>query len=186
MPDIQRCPWVPADDPLYIQYHDEEWGKPAHDDRKLFEMLALEGMQAGLSWKTILRKRDTFRQAFDFFDVDKVIAYDDAKIAALMQNPGIIRNRAKISAVITNAKAFRRIQESHGSFDRFLWAYVNGEPLTIRRSGQADVPARTELSDQISGDLKKLGFTFVGSTIICAYMHAVGLINGHTEDCSFI
>ena len=179
----QRCMWVPLDDPLYMAYHDDEWGVPVHDDHKLFEMLILEGTQAGLSWITILRKREGYRKAFDNFDIDKILQYDDEKIEALMQNPDIIRNRLKINAVRNNAKAFRAIQEEYGSFDAFLWGYVNNTPMRIIRTGENDVPARTELSDKISEDLKKKGFKFVGTTIVCAYMHAVGLINGHADNC---
>ena len=178
-----RCFWVPPNDPLYVAYHDEEWGVPVHDDHTLFEMLILEGMQAGLSWITILRKREGYREAFDHFDLDKILSYDEQKFEQLMQNPGIIRNRLKIKAVVQNAKAFREVQSEYGNFDAFIWGYVGGVPLRIIRTGERDVPARTELSDKISADLKKRGFKFVGSTIICAYMHAVGLIDGHTDDC---
>ena len=181
--DKKRCFWVPLDDPLYMAYHDEEWGLPVHDDHTLFEMLILEGMQAGLSWITILRKREGYREAFDHFELDKIMLYDEQKVEQLMQNPGIIRNRLKIKAVIQNAKAFREIQNEYGSFDAFIWDYVGGSPMRIMRTGERDVPVRTELSDKISADLKKRGFKFVGSTIICAYMHAVGLIDGHTDDC---
>ena len=179
----KRCFWVPLDDPLYMDYHDHEWGVPLHNDQSLFEKLALEGMQAGLSWITILRKRENFRKAFDNFDIDKVMRYTDRKIERLMQDPGIVRNRLKIKAAIHNAKAFREIQNEFGSFDTYIWAYVNNKPLRIIRTGENDVPVRTELSDQISADLKKRGFKFVGSTIMCAYMHAVGMINGHTSEC---
>ena len=178
-----RCFWVPLGDPLYVAYHDREWGVPVYDDHRLFEMLILEGMQAGLSWITVLRKREAYREAFDGFDIDKIIDYDQARVEALMQNPGIIRNRLKINAVIKNAEAFRAVQRECGSFSDYLWAYVEGKPLRIMRSGERDVPARTALSDRISADLKKRGFKFVGSTIICAYMHAVGLIDGHAEEC---
>ena len=179
----KRCFWVPLDNPLYVAYHDDEWGLPVHDDHTLFEMLILEGMQAGLSWITILRKREGYRRAFDNFDIDSIMSYGDEKVEELMQNPEIIRNRLKINAVIQNAKAFRMIQNQHGSFDKFIWSYVENSPMRLIRTGENDVPVRTELSDKISADLKKLGFKFVGSTIICAYMHAVGLINGHSDDC---
>ena len=182
-PDQKRCFWVPKDDPLYIAYHDHEWGIPAHDDRVLFEMLALQGIQAGLSWITILRKREAYREAFDQFDIGKILVYDEDKIEQLMQNPGIIRNRMKINAVINNARNFRDIQNEFGSFDCFLWKYVDGKPMRLVRTGVNDIPSRTELSDKISNDLKKRGFKFVGSTTICAYMHAVGLVNGHADDC---
>ena len=179
----KRCFWVPLEDALYVAYHDEEWGVPVRDDPTLFEMLILEGMQAGLSWITILRKREGYRKAFDNFDIDRIITYDDAKMEQLLQNPEIVRNRLKINAVIQNAKAFREVQREYGSFESFLWRYVDGHSMRIIRTGEKDVPVRTELSDQISADLKKRGFKFVGTTIICAYLHAVGLIDGHTEDC---
>jgi len=178
-----RCFWVPLDDPLYVAYHDDEWGVPVHDDPRLFEMLILEGMQAGLSWITILRKRENYRAAFDGFDLDAILAYDGDKVEELMQNPGIIRNRLKINAVIQNAAAFKKVQAEFGSFDAYIWAFAGGKPMRIIRTGENDVPARTELSDAISKDLKKRGFKFVGSTIVCAYMHAVGLIDGHTSAC---
>ena len=179
----KRCFWVPLDDPLYVAYHDEEWGFPVHDEHTLFEMLILEGMQAGLSWITILRKREGYRKAFADFDIDKLMAFSEEKTEQLMLNPEIIRNRLKIKAVIQNAQAFRAIQNEYGSFNHFLWNYVDNAPIRIIRTGENDVPVRTELSDKISKDLKKRGFKFVGSTIICAYMHAVGLINGHSDDC---
>ncbi len=177
-----RCTWA-GDDPLYIDYHDNEWGRPVHNDNKLFEMLILEGMQAGLSWITILRKREAYRIAFDQFHIDKILMYDHTKIEELMQNAGIIRNRLKINSVITNAKAFRQVQEEFGSFDAFLWRYVNGKPIQNHWTTTSEVPATTELSDLISKELKKRGFKFVGSTIVYAYMQAVGLVNDHTVDC---
>lgn len=177
-----RCAWA-GDDELYCRYHDEEWGIPVHDDRKLFEMLILEGMQAGLSWITILRKRENYRKAFDGFDIDKILQYDDDKVASLMQDAGIVRNRLKIQSVLVNAKAFRAVQEAHGSFDSFLWAYVDGKPIRNIWREMAEIPAHTGLSDQISKDMKKLGFKFVGSTIIYAYMQAVGVVNDHVADC---
>ena len=179
----KRCFWVPLDDPLYVQYHDEQWGVPVHDDQTLFEMLILEGMQAGLSWITILRKRENYRKALDNFNIDKIIKYTDKKVEQLMQNPGIIRNRLKINAIIQNAKAFREIQNEYGSFDKFIWAYVGNKPLRIKRTGKHDIPVTTELSDRISSDLKKRGFKFTGSTIIYSYMQAVGLVNDHDGDC---
>ena len=179
----KRCAWVPLDDPLYVSYHDEEWGVPVHDDHVLFEMLVLEGMQAGLSWITVLRKREGYREAFHNFNIDAILAYNEEKVEALMQNPSIIRNRLKIHSVIKNAAAFRAIQEEFGSFSAYLWGYVANKPLRLVRTGEPDVPARTELSDAISADLKKRGFKFVGTTIVCAYMHAVGIINGHADDC---
>jgi len=177
-----RCEWANGY-PEFIPYHDSEWGRPEHDDRKLFEMLALSCTQAGLSWITMLRKRENYRQAFDAFDVERIIAYDDAKVEALLQNEGIIRNRQKINAVIANAKAFRRVQDEFGSFDTYLWGFVEGRPIDDLNSRDEDIPARTELSDRISADLKRRGFKFVGTTIVCAYMHTVGLMNGHAPRC---
>lgn len=177
-----RSAWA-GDDELYCQYHDQEWGVPLHDDVRLFEMLVLEGMQAGLSWITILRKRENFRKAFDGFDIDKILDYDEDKLNTLIRDAGIIRNRLKILSVLTNAKAFRAMQEEFGSFDAYLWAYVNGEPILNYWNDMSEVPAQTDLSDRISKDLKKRGFKFVGSTIIYAYMQAVGLVNDHTADC---
>jgi len=177
-----RCAWT-GNDELYQKYHDLEWGRPVHDDQKLFEMLILEGMQAGLSWITILRKRGNFRRAFDSFDIDKVILYDDDKIEALLQDTGIIRNRLKIRSAIENAKAFRRVQEEYGSFDAFLWSYVDNKPVQNCRRAMSEIPATTDLSDKISKDLKKRGFKFVGSTIIYAFMQSIGMVNDHTTDC---
>lgn len=182
MSDLIRCTWA-GDDPLYIDYHDNEWGRPVHDDNKLFEMLTLEGMQAGLSWITILRKREAYRKAFDGFDIDRILLYDNAKIGELMQNAGIVRNRLKINSVITNAKAFRQVQEEFGSFDKFLWGYTGGKPIQNHWAAHSNLPATTELSDKISKELKRRGFKFVGSTIVYAFMQAVGLVNDHTEDC---
>jgi len=179
---MTRCAWT-GDDTLYQSYHDFEWGRPVHDDQKLFELLILEGMQAGLSWITVLRKRENFRRAFDGFEIDKILQYDARKVEALMQDAGIIRHRGKIQSVIENAKAFREVQREYGSFDAFLWSYVDNQPLQNAWRVISDVPATTALSDQISKDLKKRGFKFVGSTIIYAYMQAVGLVNDHTTDC---
>ena len=181
--DKKRCLWVPLDDPIYVEYHDNQWGVPVHDDYTLFEMLILEGMQAGLSWITILKKRENFREAFDNFYIDKIISYDEKKIEKLMQNPGIIRNRRKIEATIKNAKAFREIQKEYGSFDKYIWGYVNNTPLRTLSLGETNIPANTKLSDDISKDLKKRGFTFVGSTIIYSYMQSIGLVNDHIDDC---
>lgn len=178
----QRCGWC-TNDPIYQNYHDNEWGKPLHDDQKLFEMLILEGMQAGLSWITILKKREAFRQAFDDFDVQKVMQYDEDKIEQLMQNQKIIRNRRKITAAITNAAAFSTIQQQYGSFDAYLWGYVNHEPIINHPQTIAEVPITTPLSDQLSKDLRLRGFKFVGSTIIYSYLQAVGVVNDHTCDC---
>lgn len=179
---LKRCAWA-GEDELYCRYHDEEWGVPCHEDRKLFEMLNLEGAQAGLSWITILRKRENYRRAFDGFDIDKILAYDNNKVEELLQNAGIVRNRLKIQSVITNAKAFRAVQEEFGSFHSYLWSYVGGTPIRNHWKDMSEIPARTELSDRISKDLKKRGFKFVGSTIVYAYMQAVGLVNDHLAYC---
>lgn len=180
--NLERCAWAGSDE-LYCRYHDEEWGVPVHEDRRLFEMLILEGAQAGLSWITILRKRENYRRAFDGFDIDKILAYDDSKIESLMQDAGIVRNRLKIQSVVTNAKAFRAVQEECGSFDSFLWSYVDGTPICNNWRDISEIPAKTELSDRISKDLKKRGFKFVGSTIVYAYMQSVGMVNDHTANC---
>jgi len=165
--------------PIFVEYHDREWGRPVHDDIKLFEMLTLEGMQAGLNWLTVLNKREAFRKAFDGFDSKKIALYDDVKIAELMANAGIIRNRLKISAVIGNAKAFLAVAERNGSFDSFIWGYVDNSPVV----GDGTWPATTPLSDRISKDLKKLGFRFVGSTIVYAFLQATGIVNDHKPEC---
>lgn len=180
--NLNRCAWA-GDDELYCRYHDEEWGRPTHDDQELFELLILEGMQAGLSWITILRKRENFRRAFDNFDIDTILGYDEAKIESLMQDAGIIRNRLKINSVITNARAFREVQAEFGSFDAYLWGWVNGEPIVNHFESMDEIPATTELSDKISKDLKKRGFKFVGSTIVYAYMQSAGLVDDHVADC---
>lgn len=172
-----------GDTPIYIAYHDNEWGRPVHDDRKLFEMLILEGAQAGLSWLTVLKKREAYREAFDGFDPEKVALYDDAKIAELMANAGIIRNRLKIKAAITNAKLFLKIAEQHGSFDKFIWSYVGYAPIVGRWAKFEDIPITTPISDRISKDLKQQGFKFVGSTIIYSFMQAVGMVNDHLTLC---
>ena len=169
--------------PLYEDYHDNEWGRPVHDDIKLFEMLILEGAQAGLSWETVLKKREAYREAFDGFDPRKVAFYDDAKIAELMTNAGIIRNRLKINAAVINAKLFLELIEKHGSFDKFIWAYVNDKPIVGHWEKFEDMPATTPVSDRISKDLKKMGFKFVGSTIIYSFMQAVGMVNDHLKPC---
>lgn len=180
--NIVRCAWT-GNDELYQKYHDFEWGRPVHDDKRLFEMLILEGMQAGLSWITVLRKRENFRKAFDHFDIDKILQFDAQKVETLLQDEGIIRNRLKILAVIENAKAFRKIQEEYGSFDAFLWVYVDNKPIQNCWRTVSEVPATTELSDKISKDMKKRGFKFVGSTIIYALMQSIGMVNDHTTDC---
>lgn len=177
-----RCGWAGASE-LYKEYHDEEWGVPCHDERKLFEMLILEGQQAGLSWITILNKRENFRKAYDGFDPRKIAVYGEEKKAELMQNSGVIRNRLKIDAAIENAKAYFRLADEFGSLDSYLWGWVGGKPVKNRWQDLGSVPASTELSDMISKDLKKRGFKFVGSTIIYAFMQAVGMVNDHIPSC---
>lgn len=179
---MKRCFWV-SDDPLYIQYHDDEWGNPVHDDQRLFEMLNLEGAQAGLSWITVLRKRENYRKAFDNFDVKKILKYDDQKIESLMHNEGIIRNRLKINAVIKNARAFVKVVEEFGSFDSYLWQFVQYKTKVNRPKSKEDFIATSAESDEMSKDLKKRGFTFVGSTICYAFMQAVGMVDDHEEGC---
>lgn len=177
-----RCRWVPLDDPQYRRYHDEEWGRPVHADRRLFEMLILEGAQAGLSWSTVLHKRAGYRRAFANFDPRKVARFDARRRAALRRNPGIVRNRLKIESTVTNARAFLAVQREFGSFDRYLWSYVGGQPL-VNRPGRDGVPARTALSDRLSQDLLERGFRFVGSTIMYAFLQAVGVVNDHARGC---
>jgi DNA-3-methyladenine glycosylase I len=177
-----RCAWS-GKDPLYIGYHDREWGVPVHDDRTLFEFLILEGAQAGLSWITILRKRDAYRRAFDAFRPEKVARYDRKKIASLLKNEGIVRNRMKIESAVKNARAFLKVQEEFGSFDAYQWRFVDGRPVINRFRSIKEVPARTPVSDALSRDLKDRGFSFVGSTIIYAHMQAVGMVNDHIVDC---
>jgi DNA-3-methyladenine glycosylase I len=177
-----RCPW-PADDPLMIEYHDTEWGVPLHYDRKLFEFLVLEGMQAGLSWSTILRKRENFRKAFDDFAAERVADYGDHDIARLMADAGIIRNGMKIRAAIENARRFLAVQREFGSFDRYIWQFIDHTPIVHRFASLGNIPATTEESDLISKDLKKRGFQFVGSTIVYAHMQATGMCNDHLVSC---
>jgi len=177
-----RCGWA-LHSAVYLQYHDEEWGAPLHDDRRLFEMLVLEGAQAGLSWITVLNKRERYREVFDFFDAEKIAAYDDAKIASLLQDPGIIRNRLKVQAAVTNARAYLRVRDEYGSFNRYIWQFVDGKPIVNHWQTLRELPAQTALSDAMSKDLKQRGFKFVGSTICYAYMQAVGMVNDHTVDC---
>ncbi len=177
-----RCAWC-GKDPLYVEYHDREWGVPVRDDQKLFEFLILETFQAGLSWITILRKRENFRQAFDNFDYKKIAQYNDAKVAELMENPGIIRNRLKIKAAISNAKAFLDVQREFGTFSQYIWGFTGGQPIINRYSDQKQLPATSELSDTISKDLKKRGFKFVGSTVVYAHMQATGMVDDHIDDC---
>lgn len=179
----ERCAWV-SEDPVYIAYHDEEWGRPVfRDDRYLFEMLTLEGAQAGLSWITILKRRENYRQAFDNFEADIIAAYPDEKVEALMQDEGIIRNRRKIESVIKNAKAFQQIQKEFGSFDDYIWSFVDREPIVNHWDRHEDVPAQTDLSKQLSKDLKKRGFSFVGPVICYSFMQAIGMVNDHTKNC---
>ncbi|MDE1205791.1 DNA-3-methyladenine glycosylase I [Tenacibaculum larymnensis] len=178
----KRCFWV-SDDPLYIEYHDNEWGVPVYDDDKLFEFLILETFQAGLSWITILKKRENFRKAFDNFDYKKIAKYSEDKYEELLQDAGIIRNKLKIKATITNAQLFIKVQEEFGSFSKYIWDFTNGKPITNKFEKKEEVPATTELSDAISKDLKKRGFKFVGSTVIYAHMQATGMVNDHTTDC---
>jgi DNA-3-methyladenine glycosylase I len=178
----QTCPW-PAGDPSMTRYHDEEWGVPVHDDRKIFEFLVLEGFQAGLSWQTILRKRENFRKAFDGFDFNKITRYGQRKIASLLKDEGIIRNRLKVEAAVANARAFLQVREEFGTFDRYIWGFVEGKPVQNHFKSLAEIPARTELSDRISRDLKKRGFKFVGSTIVYAHMQATGMVNDHLVGC---
>jgi DNA-3-methyladenine glycosylase I len=177
----KRCAWANSANPLYVHYHDHEWGIPCHNEKQLFEMLILEGAQAGLSWETILNKRENYRLAFDDWDALKIASYDASKVAQLLSNAGIVRNRLKIASAITNAQAYLRLCEELGGLDAYLWAYVKGVP--IRNSGDRII--KTELSDQISKDLLKRGFKFVGSTIIYAYMQAIGMVQDHAADCDW-
>lgn len=177
-----RCGWT-TDDPLYIDYHDREWGVPVWDDQRLFEFLILEGAQAGLSWITILKKRDNYRAAFDHFDAEKIVQYDDAKLAELLTNEGIVRNKLKINAVVANAKAYLRVREEFGSFASYIWSFVGGAPIINHWASRSEVPTSTPESDRMSKDLKKRGFKFVGTTICYAYMQAAGLVMDHTTDC---
>ena len=177
-----RCKWA-GDDPLYVAYHDEEWGVPVHDDRRLFEMLILEGAQAGLSWITILKKRDNYRAAFDSFDPHKVAAYGEEKIAALLDNSGIVRNRLKVRAAVRNAQSFLDVQEEFGSFDAYIWQFVGGRPIQNSWQSLSEIPAETAESRAMSKDLKQRGFKFVGPTICYAFIQAVGMVNDHVVDC---
>ena len=177
-----RCPWA-SSDPLYVAYHDEEWGVPLHDDRRLFEMLNLEGAQAGLSWITILRKRERYREVFEGFDPQRVARYDRRRIAALLKDPGIVRNRLKVEGTVRNARAFLKLVEQAGSLDRHLWSFVGGKPKRNRFRSMKDVPAETPESKAMSRDLKKRGFTFVGPTICYAFMQATGMVNDHLTTC---
>lgn len=177
-----RCPWC-GDDPLYVRYHDEEWGVPCHDDRKLFEFLTLEGAQAGLSWITILRKRENYRRAFTNFDVEAIARYGEADVARLLADPGIVRNRLKIGAAIDNAKAALAVREEFGSLDAYLWSFVDGRPIINHWHSLTQVPAETDVSRAMSRDLKRRGFRFVGPTIMYAFMQAVGMVDDHLISC---
>ncbi len=177
-----RCAW-PTDNPLMIKYHDKEWGVPVHNDRKLFEFLLLEGFQAGLSWITILKKRENFRKAFDSFDFNKVACYNKRKITSLMKDAGIIRNKLKVESSVTNAKAFIEVRKQFGTFNKYIWDFVNNKPIINKPKRLSDIPASTKLSNLISKDLKERGFKFVGTTIIYAHMQATGMVNDHTTNC---
>lgn len=179
---VHRCFWV-SDDPLYVRYHDQEWGVPVYDDRLLFEFLILEGAQAGLSWITILRKRERYREVFDRFDAEKIARYDEAKVQALLADPGIVRNKLKVRAAITNAQAYLRLVEREGTFSGWIWSFVDGTPRINRWAGREEVPATSPQSDRLSKALKKEGFKFVGSTICYAFMQAAGLVNDHETSC---
>jgi DNA-3-methyladenine glycosylase I len=186
MPDdlaTKRCAWVNVDDPLMLEYHDREWGVPVHDDRKHFEFLILEGAQAGLSWSTVLKKREAYRKAFDHFDPVKVARFTAARIEKLLQDPGIIRNRLKIYSAVRNAKAFLKVQKEFGSFDTYCWRFVDGKPKVKKLTSMQQIPATSPESDAFSKDLKQRGFNFVGSTIIYAHMQAIGMVNDHLVDC---
>lgn len=180
--NIQRCTWC-GDDPVYRRYHDTEWGVPVYDDRKLFEMMILEGAQAGLSWITVLRKRPHYRKVFDRFSANKIACYDRRKLNSLLKDPGIIRNRLKIEATIKNARAYLELKSKHGSFADFLWQFVNGQPLQNQWQSTKQIPAKTDASEAMAIELKRRGFTFVGSTICYAFMQATGMVNDHTTDC---
>ncbi|PLX02978.1 MAG: DNA-3-methyladenine glycosylase I [Marinilabiliales bacterium] len=179
---MKRCKWV-GDDALMKQYHDEEWGVPVHDDTKLFEFIILDGFQAGLSWRTILHKRDNFRKALDYFDADEIADYNEKKIQELLNNNGIVRNKLKIKACITNAQAFLKIQMQYGSFDRYIWQFTEGRTITNQWQKHEDIPVTSKESDAMSKGLKSKGFSFVGSTICYAFMQAAGMVNDHTTDC---
>lgn len=183
MKNLKRCAWVPENNIEYQKYHDEEWGVPVYEDKKHFEMLILEGAQAGLSWETVLKKREGYRKAFNNFDVKKCSKMTDSELEALLNNPEIIRNRLKVFSVRKNALAFIKIQEEFGSFNDYIWKFVGGKPLVNNLATISQIPAKTEISDKISKDLKKRGMSFVGSTIIYAHMQATGLVNDHTTDC---
>ncbi|GED66051.1 MULTISPECIES: DNA-3-methyladenine glycosylase I [Lysinibacillus] len=180
---MKRCSWVKLDQPLYVDYHDKEWGVPVYDDQHLFEMLCLEGAQAGLSWWTILQKREGYREAFDHFDAKKIILYSEDKLLELQQDTRIVRNKLKIASVVTNAKAFLQIQEKYDSFSEYIWGFVDHQPIINEWPSMAEVPVTTDRSDRMSKQLKKDGFKFVGSTICYSFMQAVGMVNDHITDC---
>jgi len=180
---MKRCEWVPIDDKLYIRYHDKEWGIEVHSDKKLFEMLILEGAQAGLSWRTVLNKRENYQKAFDKFDYKKISKYNEAKIKRLLDDAGIIRNKLKVKSAIQNAKVFLEIKKEFKSFDKYIWGFVNFKQVNNKIIFAKEIPSSTELSDKISIDLKKRGMSFVGTTIIYAYLQAVGIVNDHQVDC---
>jgi DNA-3-methyladenine glycosylase I len=179
----RRCEWAPEADPLYLAYHDEEWGVPSHDDRYLYEMLTLEGAQAGLSWSTILRKRDGYQHAFAQFDARKVARFDRRKVERLLQDPGIVRNRLKVESTVNNARRVLEVQQEFGTFDAYIWQFVDGEPIVNRWRRLADIPAETAESKAMSKDLKRRGFRFVGPTVCYAYMQGVGMVNDHVTSC---
>jgi len=181
-PEISRCKWA-GTDPVYVKYHDKEWGVPIYNDKKLFEFLTLEGAQAGLSWITILKRREGYREVFENFDVERIARFSGSRIDKILKNEKIIRNRLKVESTVKNAKAFMEIQNEFGSFSKYQWAFVGGKPIVNHRKTMKSVPARTKISDEFSEDLKKRGFSFVGSTIIYAHMQAVGMVNDHTVGC---
>jgi len=182
MTDVQRCGWC-GDDPLYVAYHDEEWGVPIHDERTLFEFLILEGAQAGLSWSTILKKREGYRRAFADFEAAEVARFGDERIATLLNDPGIVRNRLKVRSAVANAQAFLKVQDDWGSFSEYIWSFVDGQPIQNAWHSLSEIPATTPLAEKISKDLKARGFRFVGPTIVYAHMQATGMVNDHLVDC---
>lgn len=183
MAEITRCGWVGENNDIYNHYHDTEWGVPLHDDQMLFEFLCLEAFQAGLSWITILRKRENFRKAFDNFDYKKIAKYDEKKILSLLKDPGIIRNKLKVRATVNNAQRFMEVQNEFGSFDKYIWGFVGGKPLVNKHKSLKDIPATSEISDKLAKDLKKRGFKFMGSTVVYAHMQATGMVNDHVVEC---
>jgi DNA-3-methyladenine glycosylase I len=178
-----RCAWVNLDNPLYIDYHDKEWGVPVHDDQVLFEMLCLEGAQAGLSWETVLRKREAYRKAFLRFNAQRLVKLKESQLEKILKDPGIVRNRLKVWSVRENARAYLEVKKEFGTFDQYLWNFVGGKPIQVRRGKKERLPSTTEISDRLSKDLKRRGFKFVGSTIVYAFMQAVGMVNDHSSDC---